>query len=291
MFRGSIVAIVTPFRDGKVDEKALRELIEFQIENGTDGIVPCGTTGESATLSLDEHERVIALTIEAANKRVPVIAGTGSNNTAEAVRLTKHAKKAGADAALLITPYYNKPTQEGLYQHYKKVAEEVDIPIILYNVPGRTGVNMLPETVARLAGIKNIVGIKEATGDLKQISDVINLCPKGFLILSGDDFTVYPTLAVGGHGVISVVANVAPRDMADLCDAWFAGDMKKANELHYKLLPLNASMFFETNPIPVKTALSLMGKVSGEMRLPLCAMSEGNLNRLKKTMKEYGLIL
>lgn len=291
MFRGSIVAIVTPFRDGKVDEKALRELIEFQIENGTDGIVPCGTTGESATLSLDEHERVIALTIEAANKRVPVIAGTGSNNTAEAVRLTKHAKTAGADAALLITPYYNKPTQEGLYQHYKKVAEESDIPIILYNVPGRTGVNMLPETVARLAGIKNIVGIKEATGDLKQISDVINLCPTDFLILSGDDFTVYPTLAVGGHGVISVVANAAPRDMADLCDAYFASDMKKANDLHYKLLPLNAAMFYETNPIPVKTALSLMGKVSGEFRLPLCPMSEGNLNRLKKAMKDYGLIL
>lgn len=290
MFKGSIVAIVTPFRDWKIDEKAFRDLIEFQIQNGTDGIVPCGTTGESATLSHDEHERVIELTIEAVNKRVPVIAGTGSNNTAEAVRLTRHAKKAGADGALLITPYYNKPTQEGLYQHYRKVAEEVDIPIVLYNVPGRTGVNMLPETVAKLAEIKNIVGIKEATGDLKQISDVISLCPKDFLLLSGDDFTVYPTLAVGGHGVISVTANVAPRDMAGLCDSYFAGDMKKANELHYKLLPLNASMFIETNPIPVKTALSLMGKVSGEMRLPLCAMSEGNLNKLKKVMKDYGLI-
>ena len=290
MFRGSIVAIVTPFKDGRIDEKVYRNLIEFQIENGTDGIVPCGTTGESATLSHEEHERLIELTIETVKGRVPVIAGTGSNNTAEAVRLTRHAKKAGADAALLITPYYNKPTQEGLYQHYKKVAGEVDIPIILYNVPGRTGVNMLPETVARLAEIKNIVGIKEATGDLKQISDVISLCPKEFLILSGDDFTVYPTLAVGGHGVISVVANVAPKDMAGLCDAYFAGDMKKANELHYKLLPLNAAMFYETNPIPVKTALSLMGKVSGEFRLPLCQMSEGNLNKLKKIMKDYGLI-
>lgn len=290
MFRGSIVAIVTPFKDGKIDEKAYRSLIEFQIENGTDGIVPCGTTGESATLSHEEHERVIELTIETVKGRVPVIAGTGSNNTSEAVRLTKHAKKAGADAALLITPYYNKPTQEGLYQHYKKVAEEVDIPIILYNVPGRTGINMLPETVARLAEIKNIVGIKEATGDLKQISDVISLCPKDFLLLSGDDFTVFPTLAVGGHGVISVVANVAPKDMAGLCDAYFAGDMRKANELHYKLLPLNAAMFYETNPIPVKTALSLMGKVSGEFRLPLCQMSEGNLNKLKKAIKDYGLI-
>ncbi len=290
MFRGSIVAIVTPFKDGRIDEKVYRNLIEFQIENGTDGIVPCGTTGESATLSHEEHERLIELTIETVKGRAPVIAGTGSNNTAEAVRLTRHAKKAGADAALLITPYYNKPTQEGLYQHYKKVAGEVDIPIILYNVPGRTGVNMLPETVARLAEIKNIVGIKEATGDLKQISDVISLCPKEFLILSGDDFTVYPTLAVGGHGVISVVANVAPKDMAGLCDAYFAGDMKKANELHYKLLPLNAAMFYETNPIPVKTALSLMGKVSGEFRLPLCQISEGNLNKLKKVMKDYGLI-
>lgn len=290
MFRGSIVAIVTPFKDGKIDEKAFRDLIEFQINNGTDGIVPCGTTGESATLSHEEHERIIGLTLEAVNGRVPVIAGTGSNNTSEAVRLTKHAKKAGANAALLITPYYNKPTQEGLYQHYRKVAEEVDIPVILYNVPGRTGVNMLPETVARLAEIKNIVGIKEATGDLKQISDVISLCPKDFLLLSGDDFTVYPTLAIGGHGVISVVANVAPKDMADLCDAYFAGDMKKANELHYKMLPLNAVMFIETNPIPVKTALSLMGKVSSEMRLPLCSMSEGNLNKLKKVMNDYGLI-
>jgi 4-hydroxy-tetrahydrodipicolinate synthase len=290
MFRGSIVAIVTPFRDGRIDENAFRELIEFQIENGTDGIVPCGTTGESATLSHEEHERVIELTIEVVNNRVPVIAGTGSNNTAEAVRLTRHAKNAGADAALLITPYYNKPTQEGLCQHYKKVAEEVDIPIILYNVPGRTGVNMLPETVARLAEIKNIVGIKEATGDLKQISDVIGLCPKDFLLLSGDDFTVYPTLAVGGKGVISVVANVAPRDMADLCDSYFAGDMSKANDLHYRLLPLNGAMFYETNPIPVKTALSLMGKITGEFRLPLCAMSEGNLDRLKKVMKEYGLL-
>lgn len=290
MFRGSIVAIVTPFKDGKIDEKAFRDLIEFQINNGTDGIVPCGTTGESATLSHEEHEKIIGLTIEAVNGRVPVIAGTGSNNTAEAARLTRHAKKAGANAALLITPYYNKPTQEGLYQHYRKVAEEVDIPIILYNVPGRTGVNMLPETVARLAEIKNIVGIKEATGDLKQISDVISICPKDFLLLSGDDFTVYPTLAIGGHGVISVVANVAPKDMADLCDAYFAGDMKKASELHYKLLPLSGAMFYETNPIPVKTALSLMGKVSGEMRLPLCSMSEGNLNKLKKVMKDYGLI-
>src|SRR3990170_4171738 len=235
MFRGSMVAIVTPFRKGKVDEKALGNLIGFQIKSGTDAIIPCGTTGESATLDYDEHYRVIELTIEVVNKRIPVIAGTGANSTDETIMMTKKAKKFRADGVLLVTPYYNKPTQEGLYQHYKKVAEEVDIPIVLYNVPGRTGVNMLPETVARLTDIKSIVGIKEATGDLKQISDVINICPKDFLLLSGDDFTVYPTLAIGGHGVISVVANVAPKDMADLCDAYFAGDMKRANELHYRL--------------------------------------------------------
>src|SRR3989344_2805371 len=227
MLRGSMTAIVTPFKDGTVDEKAFKGLIEFQIKNGTNAIVPCGTTGESATLSYEEHERVIELAIETAKGRIPVIAGAGSNSTAETIRFVKHAERSGADAVLLITPYYNKPTQEGLYQHYRRVAEEADIPIILYNVPGRTGVNMLPETVARLAEIKNIVGIKEATGDLKQISEVISICPKDFLLLSGDDFTVYPTLAIGGHGVISVVANVAPKDMADLCDAYFAGDMKR----------------------------------------------------------------
>lgn len=290
MLRGSLVAIVTPFKNDEVDEKALRDLIEFQIENGTNGIVPCGTTGESATLSHEEHKRVIEITIDAAKGRVPVIAGTGSNSTEEAIRLTRHAKDAGADAALMISPYYNKPTQEGLYLHFKKVAKEVDIPIILYNVPGRTGSNMLPETVGGLSEIDNIVGIKEASGSLQQISDVIALCKPDFTLLSGDDFIVLPILSVGGKGVISVTANVAPKDMADLITAFEKGDLKKAMELHYCLRPLNEAMFYETNPIPVKKALALMGKIGDEIRLPLSPMSEKNTERLKAVLKNYGLI-
>ena len=290
MFKGSMVAIVTPFKNGKIDEKALGDLIEFQISNGTDGIVPCGTTGESATLSYEEHNRVIEFTIEAVKKRVPVIAGTGSNSTDEAIMLTRHAKKAKADAALLITPYYNKPTQEGLYRHYKKIAEDVDIPLVLYNVPGRTGVNMLPQTVARLSEIKNIVAIKEATGSLQQISETIQLCGERIAILSGDDFTALPTYAVGGKGVISVTANIIPKDMSAMWDAFEKGDLKEANRLHYKTFNLHGLMFCETNPIPVKTALSLMGKCTAEFRLPLCPMSDANLEKLKKGLKEYGLI-
>ncbi|MFZ3064760.1 MAG: 4-hydroxy-tetrahydrodipicolinate synthase [Nitrospirota bacterium] len=290
MFKGSMVAIVTPFKNGKIDEKALGDLIEFQISNGTDGIVPCGTTGESATLSYEEHNRVIEFTVEAVKRRVPVIAGTGSNSTDEAVMLTKHAKKAKADAALLITPYYNKPTQEGLYRHYKKIAEDVDIPLVLYNVPGRTGVNMLPQTVARLSEIKNIAAIKEATGSLQQISETIQLCGDNIAVLSGDDFTALPTYAVGGKGVISVTANIIPKDMSAMWDAFEKGDLKEANRLHYKTFNLHGLMFCETNPIPVKTALSLMGKCTAEFRLPLCQMSDANLEKLKKGLKEYGLI-
>lgn len=290
MLRGAIVAIVTPFKDGRVDEEVLRGLVEFQIENGTDGIVPCGTTGESATLSYEEHKRVVELTVEAVGKRVPVIAGTGSNSTAETVMLTKHAEKAGADAALLITPYYNKPTQEGLYQHYRAVSEEVDLPLILYNVPGRTGVNLLPETVARLAELKNIVGIKEATGDMNQVSRIIELCPEDFVVLSGDDFTTLPLLCLGGKGVISVTSNVAPKDVASMIDAFEAGDLAKARELHYRLLPLHRAMFLETNPIPVKMALAMMGKTTEELRLPLTPMSEKNREKLKKTLNDYGLL-
>ncbi|MEK6657883.1 MAG: 4-hydroxy-tetrahydrodipicolinate synthase, partial [Nitrospirota bacterium] len=286
----SMVAIVTPFKNGKIDEKALGDLIEFQISNGTDGIVPCGTTGESATLSYEEHNRVIEFTVEAVKRRVPVIAGTGSNSTDEAVMLTKHAKKAKADAALLITPYYNKPTQEGLYRHYKKIAEDVDIPLVLYNVPGRTGVNMLPQTVARLSEIKNIAAIKEATGSLQQISETIQLCGDNIAVLSGDDFTALPTYAVGGKGVISVTANIIPKDMSAMWDAFEKGDLKEANRLHYKTFNLHGLMFCETNPIPVKTALSLMGKCTAEFRLPLCQMSDANLEKLKKGLKEYGLI-
>ena len=290
MFKGAIVAIVTPFKNGEIDEEVLRELIEFQIENGTDGIVPCGTTGESATLSHKEHDKVIEITVNAVNKRVPVIAGTGSNSTQEAIRLTKHAYEAGADGALMVSPYYNRPTQEGLYQHYKAVAGEVSIPIFPYNVPSRTGSNILPETVARLSKISNIVGIKEATGDLKQVSKVIELCDDDFVVLSGDDFTVLPILEVGGKGIISVISNVVPADMAGMIDAFEAGDMAKAKELYYKMRPLMDALFFETNPIPSKAALYMMGKIEYELRLPLCRMSDANYERLKNVLVNYGLI-
>lgn len=291
MFSGSLVAIVTPFKEkGEVDVKALADLIEFQIANGTDGIVPCGTTGESATLSHKEHERVIELTVEIVKGRVPVVAGSGSNCTAEALKLTKSAKEAGADGALLITPYYNKPTQEGLYQHYKTIAEEVDLPLVMYNVPGRTGVNMLPQTVARLAEFENIVYIKEASGNLAQITEIAHLCGDKLGILSGDDFTVLPTLAIGGKGVISVVANIVPADMAALIDEFAAGNLKAAAAIQKKLLALCNAMFMETNPIPVKTALTLMDRIQPGLRLPLCNMSDTNLDKLKTILNDYGLI-
>jgi len=290
MFKGAIVAIVTPFKNGEVDEQALRELIEFQIESGTDGIVPCGTTGESATLSHAEHDRVIEITIDAVKKRVPVIAGTGSNSTAEAMRLTRHAHEAGADGALVVAPYYNRPTQEGLYQHYKALAESVPMPIVPYNIPSRTGVNILPETVARLAKIDNIDGVKEASGSLKQMNEVIQLCDSTFSVLSGDDFFTLPLLTLGGKGVISVISNVAPADMAGLVDAFEAGDLKKARELHDRMVSLIDALFLETNPVPVKAALAMMGKMSADVRLPLCRMSEGNLERLRQAMRNYRLI-
>lgn len=290
-FKGAYVAIVTPFIDGKLDEQGLKDLIEFQIAGGTKGIVPCGTTGESATLSHEEHHRVVELTIAAVNGRVPVLAGTGSNSTTETIELTRHAKAAGADGALIITPYYNRPSPEGLYQHFKAVAEAVDIPIILYNVPSRTGVNMLPETVARCAAIKNIVGVKEATANLGQISEVIRLCPSDFVVMSGDDFTALPTIALGGHGLISVTSNVAPRDMAAVIDAALAGDYVKARAAHYQLYPLMTAMFLETNPVPAKKSLELMGKIkSGTPRLPLAEMTDGNQAQLKKALSAYGLI-
>ncbi len=290
MFKGAIVAIVTPFKDGKVDEDALRKLIEFQIANGTDGIVPCGTTGESATLTHEEHDRVIEITIDAVKKRVPVIAGTGSNSTAEALRLTKHAYEAGADGALIVCPYYNRPTQEGLYQHFKMIAENVPIPILPYNIPSRTGVNLLPEMVAKLAKIKNIVGIKEASGSIKQMSDVIDLCGDDFAVLSGDDLFTLPLLAMGGSGIISVISNVVPADMAGLVDAFVAGDLVAAKALHHKMSPLIEALFIEVNPTPVKAALYLMGKIQYEYRLPLCKMSDANLEKLRKVMVNYGLI-
>jgi 4-hydroxy-tetrahydrodipicolinate synthase len=290
MFKGAIVAIVTPFKNDQVDERALRELIEFQISNGTDGIVPCGTTGESATLSHEEHDRVIEITIDAVKKRVPVIAGTGSNNTTEALRLTKHAYEAGADGALIVCPYYNRPTQEGLYQHFRTIAESVPIPILPYNIPGRTGVNLMPEIVAKLAKIKNIVGIKEASGSITQMSDIINICDNDFAVLSGDDIFTLPLMAMGGAGVISTVSNVAPADMAGLVDAFAAGDMARAKSLHRKMSALIDALFIEVNPIPVKAALALMGKIKYEYRLPLCKMAEANFEKLRKIMVNYGLI-
>ena len=290
MFKGAFTAIVTPFKNGQFDEAAYRELIEFQIKGGIHGLVPCGTTGESPTLSHAEHKRVVETCIDQVKKRVVVIAGSGSNNTAEAVELTKHAQAAGADAALMITPYYNKPTQEGLFQHYKTVASQTKIPIVVYNVPGRTSLNLLPETMARLAGIPHIVGLKDATGDLKQGCKTLELCGDKITVLSGDDFTTLPLLCVGGQGVISVVSNAAPGDMAGMCNAFFQGDLAQARALHYKMWPLTEAMFFETNPVPVKTALKLMGKITGEVRQPLCPMSAANEDKLRQVMQKYGLI-
>src|SRR3989339_2003693 len=291
MFKGSMVAMVTPFKNGKVDEKKLKELVEFQIKNKTSGIVPCGTTGESATLSWAEHERVIEVVIETVEKRVPVIAGTGSNSTEEAVMLTKQAAKSGADATLHVSPYYNRPTQKGLYLHFKAVAECADIPVILYNIASRTGVNIEPETIAKLArDCKNIAGVKEASGSLEQMSKIKALCPAEFALISGDDALTLPVLSIGGSGVISVVANIVPKDTSDMVAAWLSGDHKKALKLHYKLLPLVKAMFVETNPIPVKTAMSLMGLCGAELRLPLTQIEDANKLKLEKAMRNYGLI-
>ena len=293
MFEGSSVALVTPFQNGKIDEKGLRDLVEWHIAEGTDMIVPCGTTGESATLDYKEHDRVIQIVVEQAKKRIPVLAGTGSNATAEAIEMTRHAKEIGSDGSLQVTPYYNKPTQEGLYLHFKAIAEAPglkDFPIILYNVPGRTSVNMLPETVARLAKIKNIVGIKEASGDLKQVKKVVELCGPNFVVFSGEDAQNFEIMELGGKGMISVTANVVPSKLARTWDLFAAGKKEEAKKIHEELLPLHKAMFFETNPIPVKTALGLMGKCRDEMRLPLCRMGEENTAKLKKVLQEYRLV-
>ncbi len=286
-FQGSIVALVTPFKNGAVDEKALSRLVNRQIEKGTDGLVPVGTTGECPTLSVKEHERVIEVVIEAAAGRVPVIAGTGANSTEEAVVLTRFAKKAGADGALLVTPYYNKPTQEGLYRHYKVIAEKANIPIVLYNVPSRTGVSLAPETVARLSRIENIVAIKEATGSMDQTSQILSLCD--ITVLSGDDSLTLPLLSIGAKGVISVIANVLPEAVAEMIDSYFKGNHARAQELHYKMFPVCRALFVETNPIPVKRAMKLLGYCSDELRLPLCPMSEPNEKALANALKNYGL--
>ena len=291
MFEGSFVALVTPFKDDEsLDEAKLKELIEFQIDGGTHGIVPCGTTGESPSLSDEEHDRVIELTVETVNGRVPIIAGTGSNSTTRTLRATEHAKAAGADAALIVTPYYNKPNQQGLYAHYMKIADSVDIPIVIYNVPGRCGTDILSETVARLADHPNIVGLKEATGELKRASEVVSMCPDDFVVLSGDDINTLPILSVGGKGVISVVANVDPTDIAETCNAFKVGNIELARKLHYKTMQLAVDLFIETNPIPAKTALMLMGKLNGQLRLPLAPLTPANQETLRQTLEDAGLI-
>jgi len=291
MFEGSIVALVTPFKGDKVDEVSYKKLVDWQIGEGTNGIVPCGTTGESPTLSEKEHEQVIELCVQVVAKRIPVIAGTGSNSTSEAINMTKHAAKVGADAALVVTPYYNKPTNKGIYLHYKAISESADIPIILYNIAGRTGKNIEPELMAKLASdFKNIVGVKEASGSLEQMLRIKELCPKGFFLTSGDDALTLPVLAIGGIGVISVAANIVPRDVAALITAFNKGDLKKAQEINLKLVPLIRSLFIETNPVPVKTACELMGLCNGALRLPMCEMEEANLVKLKQALSKYGLL-
>lgn len=291
MFRGSMVALVTPFRNGKIDRKALEELVSFHLENGTSAIVPCGTTGESATLSYQEHEEVIKIVVEKAEGKIPVIAGTGSNSTWEAIKLTKFAKDINAQGALLICPYYNKPTQKGLYQHFKAIAEEVDIPLILYNIPSRTGINISPETIAQLArDFKNIVGVKEASGSLDQMLAIKNLAPKEFLLISGDDALTLPILSIGGVGVISVLANILPREVEEVIRKFEAGEIESARELHLKLYPLIKTMFIETNPIPIKTAMSMLGMISEEFRLPMSEISPQNRERLREMLIKYGLL-
>jgi len=290
LFSGLYTALITPFKDGKIDELALKKLIEFQIQNGVDGIVPCGTTGESPTLTHEENDLVIDLAIKIANKRVKVIAGTGSNSTAEAIMMTNHAKESGADGCLIVSPYYNKPTQEGLYQHFKAINDNCDIPLIVYNIPGRSVVNIADETVAKLAKLKNIVGIKDATGDLSRVASLKLLVDKDFSIISGEDSTVVGFNAMGGCGVISVTSNIAPKLCSDLQKATQIGDYKKAVEIQDQLTNLNAAMFCETNPIPVKYAASLMGLCEMEIRLPLTEPSESEKARIKNEMKKLNIV-
>jgi 4-hydroxy-tetrahydrodipicolinate synthase len=290
-FEGAYTALVTPFdRQGNLDEEGLRRLVRFQIEEGIDGLVPVGTTGECATLSYEEHERVIEIVVEEARGKVPVIAGTGSNSTREALMLTQFAKEAKADAALLVVPYYNRPTQEGMYRHFKELAERVDLPQILYNIPSRTGVNLLPQTVARLAEVRNIVGIKEAS-TVDQVSEIIELTRgKDFVVFSGNDNQTLPILALGGVGVISVASNVAPKLVAEMVHAFRRGDLEMARELHYRLSPLFKALFLETNPAPVKAALEMMGLPAGAPRLPLVEVSQQTRETLRKVLISLGLL-
>jgi 4-hydroxy-tetrahydrodipicolinate synthase len=291
MFAGSIVAIVTPMNsDGSVNEEKFRELVEFQIENGTDAIVPCGTTGESATLDYEEHDRVIKACIEQANGRIPVIAGTGSNSTAEAIEISRHAKEMGADGLLLVSPYYNKPSQEGIYQHYKAVAEAIALPQILYNVPGRTGMNVLAETTIRLAEIDNIVAIKEASGDVTQAGAIISQAGDKIDVLAGDDFLTLPLMAVGAKGIISVSANVIPKEVKQMVVAIQEGRWDDARKMHLRMLDFHKTMFIESNPVPAKTSLELMGKAEKHVRLPLVDIQPASLQTLKEVLRHYNLI-
>jgi len=288
MFKGSFVALVTPFRKGRVDKEKYKQLIEFHIKNNTDGIVPCGCTGEAATLSHDEQKALITFVVKTVRKRIPVVAGTGSNSTKEALALTSHAKRAGCDGVLLITPYYNKPTPEGQYRHYSTIANKVNIPIMLYNVPGRTGVSILPETVARLSKVKNIVAIKEASGSLDQVSRILSLCD--ITVMSGDDSLTLPMMAIGAKGVVSVVANIVPGKVHDLTNAFLSGNIERSREIHFEILDLCKAMFIETNPIPVKTALKNMRMLNGDLRLPLCEMRTENQKALRSVLRRYRLV-
>jgi 4-hydroxy-tetrahydrodipicolinate synthase len=291
MFKGTIPALITPFtQEGGVDEKAFQALVAWQIAEGSSAVVPCGTTGESPTLSHDEHKRVVEMAVEAAAGKVPVIAGTGSNSTAEAIELTRHAKKAGASAALVVTPYYNKPTQEGLFRHYQAIHDAVDLPVIVYNIPGRSVIDMTVETMARLAKLPNIAGVKDATNDLVRPARTKKACKEGFCLLSGEDGTQLPFLAQGGHGVISVTANIAPRLLAEMHAAWWKGDIKTAMAINEKLMPLHDAMFCETSPGPVKYAASLLGKSRPDTRLPLCEIAESSKEKVRAAMKSVGLI-
>lgn len=290
MFSGSCVALVTPWKDGKIDRSKLEELVEFHIERGTNALVPAGTTGESATMSHEEHEEVIEIVIKAAKKRIAVMAGAGSNSTAETVRLTRFAKKAGADAVLLVVPYYNRPTQEGLLAHFRTVVQEVSLPAVVYNIPSRTGTNMLPATIIRLAKeCPAVVGVKESSGNLDQSSEIISALGKKFDVLSGDDALTLPILSVGGKGIISVAANIVPQEMAQLCTSWHKGDIAKAQRLHLKLFPLIKALFVETNPVPIKTAMGLLGLCFPDVRLPLVPLSDESKAVLVKAMADYGL--
>ncbi len=291
MFTGSLVALVTPFKNGRIDERALADLIDWQLRKGTHGVMPCGTTGESATLSHEEHTEVVKLVVDIVKKRVPVIAGTGSNSTVEAIRLTREAQEVGADGALLISPYYNKPTQEGICQHFTEVAKAAaPFPLIFYNIPGRTGSNIEPATMARLAEIDNIVGVKEAAASIDQVLNILTLCGDRLAIYSGEDSLTFSMMSLGGKGVISAVANVAPQEMADLANACLQGQWEQAAQMQIRLIPLIRALFLETNPIPAKTALALMNRCEREFRLPLVPMSEGNLVKLKQTLQDYGFI-